>query len=757
MARDIKDELQGGSEPTPPEPAPQQAEGSLQVPFDFQQQRILTQVVLEDFRSAENARNERDYGTDSKGGHRDFDSWLKELKDLYFGRREPKTIPWKYCSNRSLMIAMSIVETLHARLFPACWNEELLHFRPTEVGDKEKAERIEKLMHWWMRVHVRYREFVDRWCRHVIGYGRAVTETVWDVQRVDKGETQESPPQMDEMGQPIPSAPSKVIERIEKTKSFLIPEEDIFLLDGSTDIQRDPVILRKKFLFRELEEMEAQGTLVNITLPSVPGSDTLKDKLPVPEMSAPAGATPEQVEELKRVKLRNVPVTILQEMVGIDMDSDGFPEQLKIVVHQEYQMYLGAIDLSGLSKRGIRHLDLTQFMPRLDEPEGLRGYGALEQVKELALEIDAIFNQMTDANTLSVLRPFFYDPGGDIDVPNMKFQPNKGIPISNPSQAVFVPEFNVRTEQLINAVRMCMEFIERLTAASAYVMGKESEIVGGSGTATRTEAIVGAADQRHSVPTERLREGVVRLVNQHLDLLQVNLPPGLEDRILNDEHDPLFEPNALSQQAISGEFDAYLLPDDSFGSKETQRQLSQMIYQTLTQNILVASDPIKLYTLTADWLKAWGKDPELFLGPAPENTFVDTPAEENMLVLQGDMSQVRASVMDNHIQHIMEHQAFLQDPAFLALAPELQQQIGQFLQQHIQEHTQMMGMMMQAAQSAGQKKGSGQNGGGLQGNVQNGGAQTSAPVGPEPGVGSAQDPMAAARSAQGTGESAVPS
>ena len=735
----------------PPSPA-----SPVQVPLDLQQQRILTQVVLEDFRSAETARAEHDYGYDSKGGKRDYDSWLKELKDLYFGHREPKTIPWKYCSNRSLMIAMAILETLHARLFPACWNEELLHFRPAEVGDKEKTERIEKLMSWWLRVHVRYREFIDRWARHVIGYGRAVTETIWDVHRIDKGEVKEQPPQIDPMsGQPIPTPPAKVIERIEKTKSFLIPEEDVFLLDGSTDIQRDPVILRKKFLFRELEEMEANGTLVNITTPSVPGAEVLKDKIPVPEMSSPSGATPEQVEELKRVKLRNVPVTILQEMVGIDMDGDGFPEQLKILVHPDFQLFLGAVDLSQLSRRGLRHLDLTLFMPRLDEPEGLRGLGSLEMVRELALEIDAIFNQMTDANTLSVLRPFFYDPSGDIDVPNMKLQPNKGIPISNPAQAVFVPEFNIQTERFINAVRLCTEFIERLTAASAYVMGKESEIVGGSGTATRTEAIVGAADQRHSVPTERLREGVTRLINQHLDLLQVNIPPGLEDRILNDEHDPLFAPNELSQNAISGEFDSYLLPDDSFGSKETQRQLSQMIYQTLTQNILVASDPMKLYTLTADWLKAWGKEPEEFLGPAPEMAMAHTPAEENMWVLEGQMSKVRAQVMDNHVQHIMEHEAFLQDPAFLALPPELQQQVGQYLQQHIQQHTQMMGLMMQAAQSAGQPKGASPSAPGTP-QQQGRGPQGSPPVGPELGVGSPPNPMATARSTQRNGESGVP-
>ena len=59
---------------------------------------------------------------------------------------------------------------------------------------------------------------------------------------------------------------------------------------------------------------------------------------------------------------------------------------------------------------------------------------------------------------------------------------------------MYFPNFDIPTERLINAIRLVLEFIERLTAASSYVMGKESEIVGGSGTATRTNAILQNAE-----------------------------------------------------------------------------------------------------------------------------------------------------------------------------------------------------------------------------------------------------------------------
>ena len=82
-------------------------------------QKTGVELVLADFDAAKLARDARDYEKTSKGETLKFDEWLKQLKDLYFQRREPKTVPWQYCSNRSLAIGMAILEVLHARVFPA--------------------------------------------------------------------------------------------------------------------------------------------------------------------------------------------------------------------------------------------------------------------------------------------------------------------------------------------------------------------------------------------------------------------------------------------------------------------------------------------------------------------------------------------------------------------------------------------------------------------------------------------------------------
>ena len=755
----LEQKEQQRAEGTPEQQVTQRAtfdQGPLLIP-DLGLQRLATETALADFDTAQTERDNRHYGKTSKGETLQFDKWLQELKDLYFGHRDPKTVPWQYCSNRSLMIAMAIIETLHARLLPGVYHEDLTRWRPMETTDVERAERIEKLMTWWIRVHNPLREFFDRWVRTAIGFGQVTAVTRWDVQLQDRGERTPPDAQMNPDGTVTIQPSEKVLDRIETTQSEVIPTEDVFFLPGATNVQRDTILIKRRYLYRDLADLEQEGKVANVTQPTVPGQPTLRELTVVPS-AAGQGVTPEQQQSLEDVRRRNVPIDCLEWHGTFDFDGDGFAEQVRLLCVPQHRLYLGALPISALSRRGLRHLDHTLFLPRLDEPNGLWGLGVLEQIKELALEIDAIFNQLTDANSLSVLRPGFYDPHGDLDPGALSLAPNKWIPVPRPSENVYIPDMQIQTDRLLNAVRLVLEFIERLTAASAYVMGKESEIVGGSGTATRTEAIVGAAGQRHAIPVARLREGAARILTQHLDLVQTNLPPGLESRLLGTKGEPVFEANELTQESVASDMDAYLLPDESLGSRETERQLAQMLYTTLIQNLIVASDPSKIYKITADFLKAYGKDPEAYLGVAPDVKQTDRPEDENTYILQGQFASVKASVLDNHLEHMLSHQAMLQDPGFQTLPEALKAQVTQFLMGHIQEHMQLMQMLMQAAQQAkgggGDANGSGNGQSGRNG--QKRGPGPAAPVGPEPGVGSVQQPRAAAAQTQRTGTGQPP-
>lgn len=697
MARDIKDDQQAGmTEDAAPEQAPQQpAMNSIQLPVDEMTEKILVSIVDEDYSAAKQARDKRKYGTTSKGEQLTFDMWLKKIRDMYTGEREPKTTPWRFCSNRSLRIATSVLDLLHARLYPTIVNEDLLKWRPGEINDVPKVDRIQKLMHWWIWINSRLRSFFDMWTKHVIGYGDCLVESCWKVEPVDSGKTEEQPI-FDEMGNVIQISKSRVIDLKESSASKVYMPEDVYLQEGSCDIQMEPVILEKTYFFRDLEQGEAEGKFKNIQL--------LREMIPYDRTST-QGMPEEEARRFQDLKIRNQSVKVRIWYGNFDVDGDGFPENVRILTAPEYNLYIGGVACKDITKSGKRPIEFTKFDNRIDRPDENWGEGVLEKVRELSEEIDAIFNQLSDSNTLSIMRPGFYDPSGDVDAPALNLAPNKITPISDPSRNVYFPDFQINIERLIASIRLVMEFVERLTAASSYVLGKESEIVGGSGTATRTNAIMMSAEQRFALPSERLREGAAKIINQHLDLLQLNIPQGLERRILGEKGEPVFEENELSEVGIAGEYDAYLLPDPSMGSMQTEREIAGMFYSILLQNVIVGTDPAKIYKVTSDLIKAHGKNPEEYLGPAPSQDMIDDPADENTLIVQGDFGRVTAQITENHMLHLQKHMELLQSPSLAQLPPHLVQQVVQFTQQHIQQHQQMMMAMQQIVQQFGGKGG----------------------------------------------------
>ena len=702
--------LQSPSEITP-------VASSIQIPIDEETQKLLVEIILDDFNKAKGDRLKVSYGTTSKGESLRFDKWLKSIKDLYNGERIPKSIPWKFCSNRSLRIATSILDMIHSRLFPAVWNEDLARWRPGKTVDAPKARRIELFMNWWIRVWSPMRGFYDKWCKYTTGIGDSLAESSWEI---------------DEIGQ------GKISRRV-------IPKEDVYTMKGARDIQKDPVIINEKLLYRQLEESEKNGAAINVTT-------GLSKVIYVASPSTDSGN-----EQFRDVKLRNEEVEIVRWYGHFDYNNDGVAENIRVMISPDHRLYLGGIDMVNVTASRRRPINFTKYDNYLDRLDDLDGEGILFKCKELAEEVDAIFNQISDSHTLAVLRPFFYDPSGDVDAPAIVLGPNKGIPITDPQRNIYFPPFEIPTERLINAIRLVLEFIERLTAASEYIMGRESGTVGGSGTATRTNAIIQSAEIRFTLPSERLRQGAADILTTELDIIQLNIPDGFEDLVLGQNGDPIFKAGELSDLGLSGKFIAYLLPDPSMGSKQTEREMMGMVYSILMQNVLVGSDPAKIYQVTYDYLKSNGMEDQAkrYLGPAPTIDDIDSPEDENTLMVQGDFKRVKANITENHIEHIMKHTELMQSPSLATIAqaaPALAQQIMTYCQQHIQEHMGLMQQMMSLMGKGGAK-------GGLpQGGEQNGNAVGGREAGgaPNAGVGGMENssgPLGAALNQKRKGES----
>lgn len=661
--------------------------------LDVETQELLAKIVLEDFRNSSQAREKTEWATDKFGSGVDFDTKYAGLIALYEGEDEIR--PERWMCGRSLKIAQAIVEMLVARLTPSVWNEEIVRWKPVEPTDRKRVEDVNKIMFWVTNVWMKMEKDVQDIVRSAVMLGTTFVETYWEVKKKDLDQVEQTPV-VDEMGQPMqdPNTGSpmiieqKLLRVMEKPAIRLIPVLKLYTQPGQTDIQKEPIIKQEDFYFHELEDMAREGLMMNVT-------DKLKtcvDKTIISKFG-------EELSKAERIadmsaKRRAHLVESLIWYGNYDADKDGFAEELCVTVSLKDEVFLRAFKVAKISRKGTRPIRKINFIDRLHK---LLGIGVLEQVRPLAEEIDAVFRQIQDANTLSILRWGFYDPNSDYSPDEHVAKPRAMYPVTNPTQNVFFPDMQIPTERLLNAIRLVLEFVERLTAASSYVMGKEGNFSGGSGTATKTAAIVSASEQRFALPVSNLRRGLAEVLTDIFDLCALNMPGGLEKRILGEGSEQIFETGDDIKAAFAQEMDAYLLPNASFGDMGTEREIAMMLYDkfVIGANPFVVGNPQKLYHATARVFKAFRENPMEWIGaPASEKTTND-PVEEMTIMRQGQV--VHAEPQENHLEHLVVHNAQLEGPDILLWGKD---QI-QLLRLHIQEHTQMMALIMKFQQGGG--------------------------------------------------------
>lgn len=683
------DPLDSTEQPSLPQAAP--LDGLL-LRLTEEQQTELVAIIKEDYKNAMDAREKRNWGKRSNDGTGlTFDEKFAELIDLYEGADEKRPETWM-CA-RSLKISQAIIEMAVARLFPMVYNEDTIKWRPVRFTNRLYTDLVNKMMFWVVTVWMKSQKDALMYIRNAAMLGSVFAEAWWKREQKDMGHTQQIPvmgpdgqPLMNEQGQPV-VVEQNLMQIDEKPQIRIIPVGKVLLQPGAATIEDDSVIIIEDHTFRELMMMQKQGLAENVTDILQPEIDSrLQTEFNLALDKA------EDVADLN-AKRRNMPIECLRWMGKYDANGDGFDEEIVCLITNKDEVYLRAHLLSKISRTGKRPVIHKNFLDRIGGK--ILGIGLLEQVKPLAEEIDACFRQMTDANTMSVMRWGFYDPNSDYDPDEHVAKPRAMYPVSNPQNNVYFPDIQIPIERLLNAIKMVEDFIERLTAASSYVMGKESDVVGGSGTATRTQAIMSSADTRFNLPATNLRAGLAELYTDVFNLLSMNCPEGLEEKILGAQYEKIFNNKDVSMtDALALEMECYLAPSADLGDSNTKRQLASMLYDKLLMgmNPLIVSDPNRVWFATANYLKAYGEEPMEWIGKPASVKPTNDPMEEHTMMRDGRYCPVEPQ--ENHMEHIQVHTEEIKGPNILLWPPDK----TQLLQQHIQDHMQMMQRVMQMMQ-----------------------------------------------------------
>ena len=656
------------------------------------QQKELVAIIKEDYRNAMEARQKKTWGKKSGDGIGvDFDDKYADLIDLYEGADEKRPEAWM-CA-RSLKIAQAIVEMAVSRLFPMVYNEDTIRWRPVRYTNKQYTQLVNRMMYWVITVWMKGRRDALLYIRNAAMLGSVFAEAWWKREQKDMGRTEQVPvlgpdgqPMQDGMtGQPV-VVEQQMMSVDERPQIRLIPVSKVLLQPGAEKIEDDSVIIVEDHSYRELSQMQKQGLAENVT-------DVLKSEIDT-RLVTEFGLAMDKAEDVADLtaKRRNMPIECLRWFGKYDANGDGFDEEIVALITNKDEVFLRAHNLAKISRNCKRPIIHKNFLDRIGGK--MLGMGLLEQVKPLAEEIDACFRQLTDANTLSVMRWGFYDPNSDYDPDEHIAKPRSMYPVSNPQQNVYFPDIQVPIERLLAAIKLVTEFIERLTAASSYVMGKESEVVGGSGTATRTQAIMSSADTRFNLPATNLRDGLAELYTDVFNLCSMNMPEGLEEKILGAQNEKVFSEDVSMQDALALEMECYLAPAADLGDSNTRRQLASMLYDKLLMsgNPMIVNDPNRIWFVTANYLTAYGEDPQEWIGKPASQKPTNDPMEEHTMMRDGRYTPVEPQ--ENHMEHIQVHTEELQGPNILLWPPPR----VEMLRQHIQQHMMMMQQLMAAAQ-----------------------------------------------------------
>jgi len=670
---------------------PEQQLDPLLLKLTPEQQAELVAIIKEDYDNAMQAREAKTWGKKTGDGvGLTFDEKYAELIDLYEGADEVR--PEKWMCGRSLKIAQAIVEMAVAKLFPMVYNEDSMKWKPVRYTNNEYTQLVNKMMFWTIEVWMKARKDALLYIRNAAMLGSVFAEAWWKREQRDLDQTQQVPvigpdgqPMFDEQGQQM-CVEQRLLQVNEKPQIRIIPVTKVLLQPGATCIEDDSVIVIEDHNYRELLGMQEQGLAENV-------DDKLKAEVDK-RISTEFGLSLDKAENVAdfNAKRRNMPIECLRWMGKYDANGDGFDEEIIALITNKDEVFLRAHLTSKISRTGKRPINHKNFLDRIGGK--MLGMGLLEQVKPLAEEIDACFRQLTDANTMSVMRWGFYDPNSDYDPDEHVAKPRAMYPVSNPQQNVYFPDIQIPIERLLNAIKLVEEFVERLTAASSYVMGKEDNLAGGSGTATRTQAIMSSADTRFNLPATNLRQGLAELFTDVFDLCSMNMPEGLEEKILGAQNEKIFTDDKALQASLAQEMECYLVPTADLGDSNTRRQIASMLYDKLLlgMNPMITQDPNRVWFVTANYLRAYGEEPQEWIGKPASVKPTNDPVEEHTMMRDGRYCPVEPQ--ENHMEHIQVHTDELKgkDGEILLWPPDKVEK----LRAHIEEHKQMMQRVMMA-------------------------------------------------------------
>ena len=612
-----------------------------------------------------------------------------EARRLYEGNTGHIKSPYPDLPVISTMVTTWVVDLLLAKLFPLVWNESLIYWKGRETSDIENADNVGKFMRWAIVEELKLSGVIQQLLQDMLIDGTFAVKISWEVlykwmQRITATGLRERV--REGILRVLKRYETKYeYKRLEKPLIERLAIEDVLFPYDAKDSDNYDVIQRVYYDYNILEDFGDRGYLINVDKSLIVDIDekTLKQ-----QSSEKAKQEEEGTTEHDRYKREENPAECFEAYLKYPIN--GRLMECVFFIHKTSKRYLSGkalVDISRIEQRPIIVCPLKERSGRL------LGKSMAMDVAPLHKEMDAIHNQRIHAGLIAIAPPGFYRPASGLKPKKMQYGPGWLLPLDDPQRDIYFPPFSGELLRIsFQEETMVLGLIERLSSVSAYMLGKESEVVKSRATATGTLALIGQAEQRFTTLAKSVQDGIGQILVRILRQYQQKMPPGLAERVLGADGKNLF-PENITPEDIAGEYDCYLELDFAASNRTLEKQTAVLMYQQLSVEPLVNRDPALRWEVVAEYVRAMGrgKQIELYIGNKPPSLEAYNADAEVEFTQMNQGKRVEPKPNESAMAHIVAHIAQRSSERFTVMPLEYRP----LLDEHIFKTQQLVIMQLQ--------------------------------------------------------------
>ena len=651
----------------------------IQIKLSDEQKAKLTHWITQERDRIDDARG--DFVNRQKTYLANFDDFITEITKG----------PWEGSLNLHMPLTAIMVKSYHARLYNIFTAQDTVNLVPREPMDERLVAKLSMLRNWYLWDYINeYRGIkgvVNELFYDVVTVGYGIIMKSWDlVQRkyleiVPKElerEMTELEPQMAEAqktGEKVRVAPYKEVQKIithyEGSKLITVPFENAYFpntIPEVSDMNFPPMVLiSTEMSGSTLKLKAAQGEY---------------DKEAVDKVLERRASTDPDKDSVKQTRSNltgfdDYYYRTETEIFDIeycfcryDIDEDGIGEEI-VVTRDSTGEILKVTYLDRISKSGNRPLYKFDCFTKARQSYSR---GVPEYLYPLQMEMDKTHNMRLDYMELAAMPWGVFKGSSTLDQKPIAIQPGKFIPVEETTD-IRTMSFSSTAFQLSQDEDRGFILAERLVGVSPLTQGIVPQNVGPTRSTSGVITMLNQMEKEfrpvvdhNAVQWKKLEKAI------HEDL-DIRVDPYLKMRVLGatvedfKQLTSMEDPMTIYQKiSLNANFDVFVNVADAINSDEVRRNDASVILQvfgapSLLQQFGIVT-PMTLYNVAREYLRAYGKNPDLYLTP-PADMLVKplTLYQEIQICGQGEIPPM--SAMDDHFAKAQGMAEFIRTPEFL--------------------------------------------------------------------------------------------